>query len=102
MTHSSGNVGIGILAPSELLEVNGNVKVAGIISGVSDPISAQDAATKAYVDLLESTVDALESKLSVLINFLNLTVQQRLDAGEKPIEIYNSDSSLLDSLYGKT
>jgi hypothetical protein len=45
-----GNVGIGLLSPSEKLEVNGNVKVAGIISGVTDPINAQDAATKAYVD----------------------------------------------------
>ena len=45
-----GNVGIGVLSPSELLHVNGNLKVAGIISGVSDPVNAQDAATKAYVD----------------------------------------------------
>jgi hypothetical protein len=45
-----GNVGIGLLAPSEKLHVAGNLKVAGIISGVSDPVAAQDAATKAYVD----------------------------------------------------
>jgi uncharacterized protein (TIGR02145 family) len=55
-----GNVGIGLTSPSEKLEVAGNVKVAGIISGVSDPVSAQDAATKAYVDLLEAKVAALE------------------------------------------
>ncbi|MFT6334516.1 MAG: hypothetical protein ACI86M_001283 [Saprospiraceae bacterium] len=48
----SQNVGIGTDNPSEKLEVAGNLKVAGIISGVSDPISAQDATTKAYVDSL--------------------------------------------------
>jgi hypothetical protein len=48
------NVGIGISTPSEMLHVNGNLKVAGIISGVGDPVSAQDAATKAYVDELVS------------------------------------------------
>ena len=46
----SGNIGINTIEPSEKLHVSGNLKVAGIISGVSDPVSAQDAATKAYVD----------------------------------------------------
>ena len=49
-TSTMKRVGIGTTTPSEKLEVNGNVKVSGIISGVSDPVNAQDAATKAYVD----------------------------------------------------
>jgi hypothetical protein len=45
-----GNVGIGISSPSEKLEVAGNVKVNGIISGVFAPIADNNAANKKYVD----------------------------------------------------
>jgi uncharacterized protein (TIGR02145 family) len=55
----NGNVGIGITSPLEKLHVNGNLKVAGIISGVTDPLAPQDAATKAYVDQMsEIMLDA--------------------------------------------
>ncbi len=56
----NGNVGIGKTNPETKLHVEGNVKVAGIISGVTNPVNPQDAATKAYVDLLDTKLEALE------------------------------------------
>ncbi|MCK4345336.1 MAG: DUF1566 domain-containing protein [Bacteroidales bacterium] len=69
------------------------------ITNLSNPVNDQDAATKAYVDALEAKLNALEARVSALEP---PTVQQRLDEGETPYQIYQSDNSLLDSLYGKS
>ena len=97
-----GNVGIGLLSPSAKLEVEGGIKAdsldlqSGLIKNVADPISAQDAATKAYVDALEAQVNLLFSYLGNLI-----TVQERLDLGETPKHIFDS-GIVIDSIWGKT
>jgi len=93
-TSTMKRVGIGTTTPTEKLEVNGNVKVAGKISGVSDPVNAQDAVTKTFAEEL------INNLISNLANELPLHVQQRLNLGETPKHIFDS-GIVIDSLYGK-
>ncbi|MFH0841054.1 MAG: hypothetical protein V1903_00400 [Bacteroidota bacterium] len=60
--HSSGYIGMGTSDPSTKLDVNGVITARGgmdagsnIISNVAGPTDAQDAATKAYVDVSAET-----------------------------------------------
>lgn len=64
-----GNVGIGIISPTEKLHVNGNIKITGTITGVSDPINAEDAANKSYVDGMKASFneDLLDAGLNGVV-----------------------------------
>ena len=78
---SSGNVGIGTTAPIHKLDVNGNVKVAGTISGVVDPISAQDAATKNYVDRMSEMM--LDAGLNGIVEDIDGNVYKTIKIGSQ-------------------
>ena len=71
---------------------DGLITAQNRITNVSDPVDAQDASTKAYVDNL---------LLSFGISLGSTGIQGLLDAGYCPLEIINAGAEK-DSLYGKT
>ena len=106
---STGQVGIGDYSPSSTLDVNGTFQVKhgtsineisedGTFSNNSDDAIPTEAAVKTYV---ETRLESLTARVAYLES-IYLDVQYRLDLGESPWHIYQSDPSLLDDLYGKT
>ena len=107
---STGISGHGFVAGSHTIEIDGDTtnEIQGLhsvltinndanglrITNIAIPLNAQDAATKSYVDVLETRIDSLIS------SFNPLTIQERLNNGETPFQIYQSNSSLLFQIYG--
>ncbi len=103
------NVGIGTNTPTEKLDVSGNLKVSGTINlssnkilNVSDPISAQDAATKNYVD---NFIHGLKWKDPVRVaSTVNLTLsgEQTVDGvttSNDPILVKNQTDMSQNGIY---
>lgn len=78
----------------------GNDGAGNQIKNIGSPTDGNDAVTKLYVDQLIARIDYLEE--AVFTEHPTWApVQFRLDQGETPKQIYDSDNTLLDSIYGK-
>ena len=80
-----GNVGIGLLSPSAKLEVEGGIKAdsldlqSGLIKNVADPISAQDAVTKNYVDQMSEIL--LDAGINGIVKDIDGNVYKTIKIG---------------------
>lgn len=86
--------------------VNDNNALDNKIRNLGDPTNSKDAVNKEYVDALKTKLAELESRIEffestvMYLKLQGLTLQEILDAGKTPIEIYNNEPRDLEKLYG--
>ena len=96
----AGRVGINVIAPTEVLDVDGNIKASGNVTA-ADPTADTHLATKSYVDNINISIESAYPVGSIYMNATNATNPATLlgfgtwvafGAGRVPVGINSGDT----------